>query len=65
METLRIRDHVPNVPSSHKYDIQLLLAVLSIAVDDLQVTNVTGEQGYMPLLLPLPLPFLFSLPKER
>ena len=62
---MRIRDHVPNVPSSDKHDIQLLFSVLSIAVDDLPVTNVTGEQGYLPLLLPLPLPFLFSLPKEK
>ena len=45
---LHIRDHVPNVPFDHKHDVQFSLAVLSIAVDDPPMTNVTGKQDICP-----------------
>ena len=65
--TLRIRDHLPNVPFDHKHDIRFLLSILSVVVDCPPTTDVTGEQGYLPLPLPLALsfPFPFSFPKER
>ena len=64
MEALRIHDHAPNVPFVHKHGIQFLLSVLSI-VDDLPMTKCDNRTGYLPLLLPLPLPVPWSCPKER
>ena len=46
--TLRIRDHLPNVPFDHKHDIRFLLSILSVVVDGPPMTDVTGELDVCP-----------------
>ena len=48
METLRIRDHVPNVLFDRKHGIRFLLSDLSVVVDDPPTANMMDQQEICP-----------------
>ena len=50
METLRVRDRMPNVPFDRKHRIRFLLSVLPSAVGDSQMANMMDEQETCPCL---------------
>ena len=63
METLRVRDRMPNVLFDRKHRIRFSLSVLSSVVGDSTMANMVDEPGIFPCLCFCP--YLFSFPKGR